>query len=88
MLQNILIKKIIDVILKQFNLDKIQKYVEQPNELDKKVAAVEKKLKKLEKLSHPVSDFVCTCCGTKAKRVKGKMKSKMKKKINKLKEKF
>ena len=67
-------------LLKQFNLDKIQKYVEQPNVLDKKVKNIESKLKKLEKLAHPVADFVCTDCGTKAKRVKNK--------LNKLKEKF
>jgi DNA-binding transcriptional MerR regulator len=88
MLQNILMKKIIDIILKQFNLDKIQKYVEQPNELDKKVSVIEKKLEKLNKLAHPVADFVCTDCGTKAKRVKSKVKSKVKRKLNKLKEKF
>jgi|GEM_PF-2087658 hypothetical protein len=86
MLQKILINKIIDIILKQFKLDKIQKYVEEPNELDKKVIAIEKKLKKLDKLSHPKADFVCTCCGAKAKRVK--VKKKIKSKLNKLKEKF
>ena len=84
MLQGLLIKKIIDIvmkqILKQFNLDKIQKYVEHPNELDKKVKSIEKKIKKLEKLSHPVADFICTDCRTKAKRVKSKLK--------KIKEKF
>ena len=84
MLQGLIIKKVIDIVmkqlLKQFNLDKIQKYVEQPNELDDKIKKIEKKLKKLEKLSHPVADFICTDCGTKAKRVKGK--------INKLKERF
>ena len=78
MLQGLIIKKVIDIVikqlLKQFNLDKIQKYVEQPNELDDKVNKIEKKLKKLEKLSHPVADFVCTKCGTKAKRVKRKLK--------------
>ena len=54
MLQGLIIKKVIDIVikqlLKQFNLDKIQKYVEEPNELDKKVKSLEKKLKKLEKL--------------------------------------
>ena len=84
MLQGIIIKKVMEVVmkqlLKQFKLDKMQKYVEQPNDLDKKVKSIEKKLKKLEKLSHPVSDFVCTDCGSKAKRVKNK--------LNKLKEKF
>ena len=84
MYKHLLIKKIIDVIiqrlLKEFKLDKIQQYVEEPNELDKKVKDIEKKIKKLEKLSHPVADFICTECGTKAKRVKNK--------LNKLKEKF
>ena len=84
MYKKLIIKKIIDIvvkqILKQFDLDKIQKYVDQPNELDRKVSSIEKKIKKLEKLSHPVSDFVCTDCGTKAKRVKSK--------LNKLNEKF
>ena len=80
MLQGILIKKIMEIILKQFNLDKIQKYVEEENELDVKVKALGDKIKKLEKLAHPVADFVCTKCGTKAKRVKDK--------LNKLKEKF
>tara|TARA_R100000808_G_C2145725_1_gene153562 strand:+ start:288 stop:530 length:243 start_codon:yes stop_codon:yes gene_type:complete len=80
MLQGILIKKVMEIILKQFNLDKIQKYVEEENELDVKVKALESKIKKLEKLAHPVADFVCTKCGTKAKRIKNK--------LNKLKEKF
>jgi len=84
MIQGLIIKKVLDMVmkqlLKQFNLDKIQKYVEQPNVLDKKVKNIESKLKKLEKLAHPVADFVCTDCGTKAKRVKNK--------LNKLKEKF
>tara|TARA_R100001530_G_scaffold119989_1_gene87229 strand:- start:358 stop:528 length:171 start_codon:yes stop_codon:yes gene_type:complete len=54
MLQGILVKKILDLVMKQilkkFNLDKIQEYVEKPNELDKKVKKLEKKLKLLEKL--------------------------------------
>ena len=48
MLQGIIVKKVLDLVIKQilkkFNLDKIQKYVEEPNELDKKVKALEKKL--------------------------------------------
>ena len=98
MLQGLLIKKIIDIVmkqlLKQFNFDKIQKYVEQPNELDKQVESLQKTVNKygkyieevekniaiLKKVAHPKADFVCTDCGTKAKRVKDK--------VNKLKEKF
>ena len=84
MLQGILVKKVMEIVmkqlLKQFKLDKIQKYVEQPNELDKKVKSLDKKIKKLEKLAHPAADFVCTDCETKAKKVKDKM--------NKIKERF
>ena len=54
MLQGIIIKKVLDLVMKQilkkFNLDKIQKYVDEPNELDKKVKKLEKKIKLLEKL--------------------------------------
>jgi|TARA_R110000824_G_scaffold151149_2_gene322082 hypothetical protein len=54
MLQGIIIKKVLDLVMKQilkkFNLDKIQKYVDEPNELDKKVKSLEKKIKKLQKL--------------------------------------
>ena len=41
MLQAIIVKKVLDIVMKQilkkFKLDKIQKYVEEPNVLDKKV---------------------------------------------------
>jgi len=54
MLQGIIIKKVLDLvmkrIMKKFDLDGIQKYVQEPNELDDKVAKLEKKLKKLQKL--------------------------------------
>jgi hypothetical protein len=84
MLQGLLVKKVLEIVmkqlLKQFKLDKIQKYVEEPNELDKKVKSLGAKIRKLEKLAHPVADFVCIECGSKAKRVKRQM--------NKIKERF
>ena len=50
MLQGIIVKKILDSImkqlLKQFKLDKIQAYVEKPNELDKQMKQVQKNLSK------------------------------------------
>ena len=53
MLQGILVKKVLDLvmkqILKQFNLDKIQKYVEEPNELDKQVKSLKKDVNKYGK---------------------------------------
>jgi hypothetical protein len=75
-----ILDKIMDILIKQYKLDKILNYVEKPNELDKEVESIKKELKKLKELAHPVADFVCTKCGTKAKRVKNK--------LNKLKEKF
>ena len=82
-----ILDKIIDILIKQYKLDKILDYVEKPNELDNEVKAIKADLNKLKKLAHPVADFVCTKCGTKAKRVKTKAK-RIKKTINKLKERF
>ena len=71
MLQGIIIKKVLDIVikqlLKQFKLDKIQKYVEEDNELDvqmkqarktinkqgKYIEELEKKVAILETDSHP-----------------------------------
>jgi hypothetical protein len=78
MLQGLLVKKIIDIVIKRIMekgaLRKMRKYVEEDNELDVKVKTIEKKIKVLEKMSHPVADFVCTDCGSKAKRVINKIK--------------
>ena len=66
------------------DLEKAKKYVDEPNELDIKVQGnsgdiiVLKKLiqmnsddiRKLKEDSHPRSEFICTDCGCKAKRVK------------------
>jgi len=53
MLQGILVKKVLDLVmkqvLKQFNLDKIQKYVEEPNELDMQVKSLQKSVNKYGK---------------------------------------
>tara|TARA_R100001594_G_scaffold142121_1_gene188768 strand:+ start:4620 stop:4883 length:264 start_codon:yes stop_codon:yes gene_type:complete len=71
MLQGILVKKVLDLVLKQifkkFDLNKINKYVEEDNELDiqmkqaiktiskqgKYIEELEKKVAMLEKDSHP-----------------------------------
>ena len=46
---------------------------------DKRIASNhEKRIKKLERYSHPASDFVCIECGCKAKRVNKKNKRKSK----------
>ena len=87
MIQGLLIKKVMEIVmkqlLKQFKLDKIQEYVEKPNELDKKVKTIEKELKKLKKLSNPIADFVCTECGCKAKKVEKPTRKRRKRKLKK-----
>tara|TARA_R110000824_G_scaffold294439_1_gene482803 strand:- start:95 stop:319 length:225 start_codon:yes stop_codon:yes gene_type:complete len=53
MLQGIIIKKVMELVmkqlLKQFKLDKIQKYVEEPNELDKQVKSLQRAVNKYGK---------------------------------------
>ena len=53
MLQGIIVKKVLDLVmkqvLKQFKLDKIQKYVEEPNELDRQVKSLQKNINKYGK---------------------------------------
>ena len=53
MIQGLIIKKVLDLVmkqlLKQFKLDKIQEYVEKPNDADKRIDKLEKQLKKLDK---------------------------------------
>ena len=49
MLQGILIKKVINLIAKQFKLDKILKYVEEPNELDRQVKSLQRYVNKYGK---------------------------------------
>ena len=53
MLQGILIKKVLDLVmkqvLKQFKLDKVLEYVEKPNDLDKQIDALHKKIDKYGK---------------------------------------
>ena len=53
MIQGMIIKKVLDLVMKQlmkqFKLDKIQEYVEQPNELYKQVKALNKTVNKYGK---------------------------------------
>ena len=54
MLQGLIIKKVLDIVmkqlLKQFKLDKIQEFVENPNELDKQVSVLTEKIDKYDKI--------------------------------------
>ena len=40
-------------------LKKIEEYVNKPNELDLQIKAHEKRIKKLEKDSHPPQEYIC-----------------------------
>ena len=65
MLQGILIKKVLDVVmkqlLKQFKLDKVLDYVEKPNDLDKQVKVLQKNINKygkyIEELEKDVAEI-------------------------------
>ena len=49
MIQQLILKQVIKLITKQFKLDKVLEYVEKPNDADKKIKKIEKRLKKLER---------------------------------------
>ena len=44
----LIIPKVLDIVIKQFKMDKVMKYVEEDNELDVKVRDLEDKILKLE----------------------------------------
>ena len=55
----IIATRVIKAVKHKIDLNKIDKYVNKPNELDKKIKAVEKRLRKLEKNSHPPQEYIC-----------------------------
>ena len=48
MIQKLIIEGAIKLLAKQFKLDKVLEYVEKPNDADKKIKKLEKRIKKLE----------------------------------------
>ena len=63
MIADKIIKGAVKLVAKQFKLDKILKYVEEDNELDKKVLDMGKRIDMLEKVAHPKREFVvCNKC--------------------------
>ena len=89
MIQGMIIKKVIDVVLKKImekhKLDKLQKYVEEDNELDVQVKQLQKTISKqgryieelekdvavLNKDSHPPQEYICCMkCGCKINKAK------------------
>ena len=70
MIQGIIIAKVVKLIAKQFKLDKILNYVENPNELDEEVDKLKERMIRLEVNSHPRRDFVlCDMCKEKIKEI-------------------
>ena len=70
MIQGIIIAKVVKLIAKQFKLDKILNYVENPNELDEEVDNLKERIMRLEVNSHPKRDFVlCDMCKEKIKEI-------------------
>ena len=70
MIQGIIISKVVKLIAKQFKLDKILNYVENPNELDEEVDNLKERIMRLEVNSHPKRDFVlCDMCKEKIKEI-------------------
>ena len=71
MIQGIVAKKVIDIILKKVmknrELRKMRKYIEEENELDIAVKDLTKRIEILESNSHPPKEFICCSCGNKAK---------------------
>ena len=91
MIQGLIIKKVIDVVLKKImekhNLNKLQKYVEEDNELDIQMKVLQKNQGKngkdmeealkdiaiLKKNSHPPQEYICCKkCGCKIAKIKNK----------------
>ena len=59
----IIVEKVISLLAKQFKLDKVLKYVDEPNELDEDMKHLKARVYSLEKMSHPPRDFViCDDC--------------------------
>jgi uncharacterized protein Yka (UPF0111/DUF47 family) len=62
MLQGLIVKKIIDIVLKRimekYRLNKLQKYVEEENELDKQMKQVQKTINKYGKVIENLEKIV------------------------------
>tara|TARA_R100000152_G_C6688310_1_gene120534 strand:- start:54 stop:305 length:252 start_codon:yes stop_codon:yes gene_type:complete len=83
MIQAAILNAVVKLVAKQFKLDKILDYVENPNDADKRIDEMEidvftlkKELKRLDEMAHEPRDFVvCSSCKKKVKEKKnGKTK--------------
>ena len=63
----------IKAIKHRIDLNKIDKYVNKPNELDRAIKKHDKRIKALEKNSHPPQEYICCRkCGCKIAKTKYK----------------
>ena len=59
----IIVEKAISLLAKQFKLDKVLDYVENPNEADKEIKSLRARVQSLEKMAHHQRDYViCNQC--------------------------
>tara|TARA_R100000995_G_C3471884_1_gene118769 strand:- start:329 stop:592 length:264 start_codon:yes stop_codon:yes gene_type:complete len=83
MIQGLIVKKVIELVvkklLKEFKLDKVKKYVEEPNELDRQVKSLQKNINKYGKYIEEVEKDIAIL-----KDIIGSNKA-MKKKLDKFK---
>ena len=75
----IIATRVIKAVKHKIDLNKIDKYVNKPIELDKIAKNHEKRLKRLEKDSHPSQEYICCRkCGCKIAKTKVKKTKKTK----------
>ena len=71
MIQAVILKSVVRLVAKQFKLDKILEYVENPNDADKRIDKLELDVFALQQISHEPRDFiVCDKCKQKIKEKK------------------
>ena len=71
MIQAVILKAVVKLVAKQFKLDKILDYVENPNDADKRIDKLELDVFALQQISHEPRDFiVCDKCKQKIKEKK------------------
>ena len=59
----IIVEKAMSLLAKKFKLDRVLKYVDEPNELDEDMKHLKARVDSLEKMAHPSRDFViCDDC--------------------------
>ena len=68
MLPKVIISGVLKLVTKQFKLDKVLKYVEEPNEVDEKVDNLNNRVKILEAMAHEPREFIsCKKCDEEVK---------------------